>query len=89
MCFQYLLPFYFSIFLSLFLGLYPPHMELPRPIPQPQQHQIQATSATYTEAQGSARSLTQQVRPGIEPKSSWVLVRFVTAESQWELLLPF
>ena len=24
-------------------------------------------------------------RPGIEPTSSWILVRFVTAEPQWEL----
>ena len=25
------------------------------------------------------------MRPGIEPTSSWMLVEFVTAESQWEL----
>ena len=30
-----------------------------QPIPQPQRPQIQATSATYTTAQGNARSLTQ------------------------------
>ena len=29
------------------------------PTPQPQQHQIQATSATYTTAQGNTRSLTE------------------------------
>jgi len=32
---------------------------------------------TYTTAQGNAGSLTHWVRPGIEPKSSWILVRFV------------
>ena len=26
-------------------------------------------------------------RPGIEPASSWILVRFVSAEPQWELLI--
>ena len=31
--------------------------------------------------------LTHWARPGIEPASSWILFRFVTAESQWELLL--
>ena len=46
--------------------------ELPlRPLPQTQQHRIQATSATYTTACGNARSLTHRERPGIEPASSW------------------
>ena len=39
--------------------------------PMPQlQHQIRATSATYTAAYSNARSFTQWVRPGIKPKSS-------------------
>ena len=42
----------------------------------PQQHQIQ--TAVYTIAQGNAVSLTHWVRPGIEPITSWILVRFVT-----------
>ena len=29
--------------------------------------------------------LTQWVRPGIKLASSWILVRFITAEPQWEL----
>ena len=37
---------------------------------QPQQHQIQAASATYASACVNARSLTHWVRPGIEPTSS-------------------
>ena len=51
-----------------FLGPYPRHIEVPRlgsnrscsrqPVPQPQQCQLQAVSATYTTAHGNARSLT-------------------------------
>ena len=56
-----------------------------RPIPQPQQLGIQATSVTYTLAQGNAGFLTHQVGPEIEPTSSQVPVEFVSAEPQWEL----
>ena len=36
---------------------------------------------TYTKAHGNARSLTHRVRLGIEePVSSWMLVRFFSAE---------
>ena len=31
-------------------------------------------------------SLTHRVRPGIEPVSSWILVGFISAAPQWELL---
>ena len=34
---------------------------------------------------GNARSLTHWTRPGIDPTSSWMLVRFVIAELRWEL----
>ena len=33
--------------------------------------------------------LTHPARPSVEPSSSWILVRFVTAEPQWELLVHF
>ena len=33
----------------------------------------------------NAESLTHWARPGIEPESSWIPVRFVTTESLWEL----
>ena len=33
--------------------------------------------------------LTAMLRPGIEPASSWIIVRFVSAEPWWELLLIF
>ena len=54
-------------------------------MPQPQQRRIRAMSATYTTAHGNAGSLTPWARPGIEPASSWILVRFVSSEPQWEL----
>ena len=46
-------------------------------MPQSQQVGIQAASPTYTTAHGNAGSLTPWARPGIEPTSSWFLVRFV------------
>ena len=56
------------------------------PTPQTQQYQIQATSVTYTTAHDNARYLTHWASPGIETASSWMLVIFVSAEPQWELL---
>ena len=48
-----------------------------QPMSQPQQHQIQATSATYATACDNTGSLTHSVRPEIKPSSSltpcWVL----------------
>ena len=44
---------------------------------------------TYTTANGNAGSLTHWVRPGIEHASSWMLVRFVSAEPRWELLFLY
>ena len=43
----------------------------------------------YTVAHSNPRSLTHWVRSGIEPVSSWLLVRLVTAEPQWKLLFSF
>ena len=56
------------------------------PTPQPRQRGIRAASVTYTTAQGNAGSFTHWERPGMEPISSWVLVRFITTEPQQELL---
>ena len=48
-----------------------------QPTPQPQQHGIRATSATYASGCGNAGSLTHWARPEVEPSSSrtlcWVL----------------
>ena len=46
-------------------------------------------SATYTTAHGNTGSLTHFVSPGIEPVSSRMLVRFISAEPQWELQASF
>ena len=77
--------FFFCLF--CLLGPHMQHTEVPRlgsnricsrwPTPQPQQRQIQVTSATYTTAHGNARSLTHLARPGIELMSSWIVVGFV------------
>jgi len=91
------LKFCFLVFVLLccFLWPYPQHMEVPRlgvqsePIPQPQQCRIWAVSATYTTAHGNASSLTHWTRPGIEPTTSWFLIRFVSAAPQQELLKFF
>ena len=46
-------------------------------IPEAQQCQIRAASATYTAAHGNAGSLTHCAGSGIETASSWMLVRFI------------
>ena len=66
-----------------FLWPHMQHMEIPRlgveselhcqPLPQPQQHRIQAASVTYTSVYSNAGSLIHWVRPGIEPISTWKL----------------
>ena len=42
-------------------------------------------SDLYTTTHGNAGTLIHWVRPGIEPASSWIVVRFVSAASQWEV----
>ena len=56
-----------------------------RPTPQPQQCQIRAASVTYATAGSNTRSLTQWMRPGIEPTSSQRWVRFLIC---WATLGP-
>ena len=55
------------------------------PMPEPQQCQTQATSATYTTGNGNTGSLTYWARPGIEPTTSWLLVRSISAVPRWKL----
>ena len=50
------------------------------PTPQTQQYGIQAASVTCIIAHGNVRSLTHWARPGVEPMSSWILIKFVTPE---------
>ena len=87
----------FFFFGGVFLGPHPQHMEVPRlEIESELQLPTTATAtampdpshvSTYTSVHSSTGSLTHWVRPGIKPSSSWILVGFVTAERQWELLL--
>ena len=46
---------------------------------------IRATDAGLRHSHSNVRSLIHWARPGIEPATSWVLVRFVSAAPQWEL----
>ena len=48
-----------------------------------------AASATYTTAHGNTGSSTHWAWPGIEPVSSWMLVRLVSTESWWEFPIGF
>ena len=56
-----------------------------RPTPGTQQRGIRAASATYTTVHGNAGSLTHWARPGIEPSTSWFLVRFDVSAPRREL----
>ena len=78
-----------ALFIYLFISFLWPnlwHMEAPglakgrtrAAIASLHQNQIQAKSSTYATALGNSRSLTHWVRPGIEPTSSWILVKFLT-----------
>ena len=58
------------------------------PTPQPQQHGIWAVSATYTTAHTNG-SPTHWTRPWIKPKSSWILVGFVSTMPQRKLRYPY
>ena len=46
---------------------------------------IRASSATYTTAPGNAGSVTQWARPGIQPVTSWMLIKCVPTQPGWEL----
>ena len=83
--------------INLFLWPHLEHMEVPRLGVElevqlrraPQQHQIQASSATYTAAWGNARSLTHWARPGIKPawRLHWVLnTPSHNGNSYWHIL---
>ena len=83
--FLFVYSFHFSFFF-FFTQLYLQHKDIPRlgsnqscsfrPMSQPWQHQVWATSATYASVCGNAGSLTHWAKPRIEPKSSqrWHLV---------------
>ena len=76
---------FFFGFCPFFLGLHPQHMEISRlgvelelqPMLQLQQCGIWAVPATCTTAHGNTGSLIHWARAGIQPASSWILVRFI------------
>ena len=86
------------IFFSLlcFSGPLLQYMEVPRLGVESELQLLATAAATATwdqslvcdlyQAHGNTGSLTHQVRPGIEPSSSWILVSFVTTEPQQKLL---
>ena len=62
-------------------GLHLQHMEVPGLGVELETQLLAYTTATspaYTAACSNAESLTQWMRPGMEPTSSWILVRFLT-----------
>ena len=88
------------LFFLLFLGPYPRHMEVPRPGVESELQLPAYTTAIYTQdlshicdldttAHNNARCLNHWARPGIETTSSWILVRFVSAEPRQELPFQF
>ena len=93
--------FFFFFFFFVFLGLPPwayggshargPVGAVATSLHHRQQCQIWAVSAAYTTDHGNTRSSTHWARPGIEPSSSWMLVRFVncwatTGTPEWRYL---
>ena len=47
---------------------------------------IRAVATGLCHSHSNSGSLTQWSRPGIEPASSWIPVRFISSEPRWELL---
>ena len=91
--------FFFFFFFFCFLGPHPRHTEVPRLGVESELHLLAYTTApatsdpsssvNYTTARGNAGSLTHWARPGIESETSWLLVGFISAVPQWELLNTF
>ena len=92
--FRFSLKYSFIYLFIFFLEMYPQHMEVPRlgvklELQLPVYNTAMATpdpgwSVTYTAAHSNTGSLTHWAGPGIEPTSSRILVRLVTADPQQE-----
>ena len=70
----------FFFFFLLFLGPHLRHMEVPK-LGVESELQLLA----YATAHGNTGSLTHSARSGIEPATSWFLVRFVSSAPRQEL----
>ena len=71
----------FIYLFSVFLALHQQHVEVPR-----LGVGIGTITAGLSHSHSNIRCEPQGARPGIEPASSWILVRFITAEPRQELL---
>ena len=83
--------FLFFFFLLVFLGQHPQHMELLRLGINLELHLSACPTATWNPSLvcnlhhcSQQRWIFNPLRQGIEPVSSWMLVRFVSTEPQWE-----
>ena len=84
------------LFCFVFLGTHPQHTKVPR-LGIKLELQLPAyTTATATpdlshifdlHHSSQQHQILNPLRPGIKPTSLWILVWFVTAEPQWELLI--
>ena len=84
---------FFFFFFFCFLGPHLWHKEIPR-LGVKSKLQLLATATVtadlscfcnHTTAHSNTGYLIPWARPGIYPASSWILVGFITSESQWEL----
>ena len=84
---------------SIFLGLHPWHMEVPRLRVKSELQLPACTTATTMQdlscicdlhhSSRTARSLIHWARPGAKLALSWILVGFVSAEPWWKLQITF
>ena len=91
-----LLYFILFYFILCFIGPFLWYMEVPKLGVESELQLLAYTTATATWDPSSIcdpyhRSwqcrIPDPLRPGIEPTSSWILVRFISTEPHWELLL--
>ena len=75
--------YHYTLFVCLFVCLFKATLSANR-ISQARD-QIRAMASSLCHSHSNARSLTHLVRPGIEPTSSWILVRFISTAPQQEL----
>ena len=86
----------FMLFFFFFLSSHLQHIEVPRLGVKLEQQLMAYTPATAMQdpshicnslhSSRQRHSSTHWGGPGIEPSSSWILLRFITTKPQWELL---
>ena len=77
LCLSYLSPFFFLVFRASIMAYGSSQAR----------GWIGATAASHSHSHSNAKFPIHSVRPGIRPVSSWILVRFISAAPQWELLI--